>query len=71
MRLMNSDYELAIEIRREYEVNRKVKILDQLREFLHRFINAANSHVELEPFIVEGEKLLRDSDYENDGTPAE
>ena len=68
---MNTDLQKAYQIRREYEVNRKVKILDQLREFLHRFINAANSHVELEPFIVEGEKLLRDADYEDDGTPAE
>ncbi len=71
MRLMNSDYELAIEIRREYNVKRQAKLLNKLTEFLHRFINAANSHVELEPFVVEGEKLLRDSDYEDDGTPAE
>ncbi len=28
-------------------------------EFLQRFLSAADSHVELEPFIVEGEELLR------------
>ena len=70
---MNPDLQKAYEIRREYNVNRQVKLLNQLREFLHRFINAANSHVELEPFVVEGEKLLRDSEYclEDDGTAAE
>ena len=68
---MNTDLQKAYQIRREYEVDRKAKLLIKMREFLHRFINAANSHVELEPFVVEGEKLLRDSDYEDDGTPAE
>ena len=68
---MNPDLQKAYEIRREYEVNKKVKFLDQLREFLHRFINAANSHVELEPFVVEGERLLRETDYDYDGKAAE
>lgn len=31
----------------------------QLTEFLHRFLEAADRHVELEPFIVEGAELLR------------
>ena len=37
---------------------------DTMAEFLHRFLHAANAHVELEPFIVEGETLLRS--VEND-----
>ncbi len=34
-------------------------IIVELSEFLHRFLHAANSHVELERFIMEGEELLR------------
>ena len=68
---MNSDYKKAIDIRKDYDLNKRIKNFEVLREFLHRFIDAANSHVELEPFVVEGEKLLRETDYSYDGVAAE
>ena len=68
---MNSDYKKAIDIRKDYDLNKRIKNFEVLREFLHRFIDAANSHVELAPFVVEGEKLLRETDYSYDGVAAE
>ena len=44
---------------KDFILNRYQDEVDKLTEFLHRFIHAANSHVELEPFVVEGEELLR------------
>ena len=43
----------------EAMLSQKIVHLLALTEFLHRFINAANSHVELASFIEEGEELLR------------
>lgn len=68
---MNPDYKKAMDVRREYDLNKTDKKMRSLREFLHRFINAANSHVELEPFVTEGEELLRQTDYNEDAPPAE
>ena len=33
--------------------------LDDIYEFLQRFIDAADSHVELEPLVMKGRELLR------------
>ena len=68
---MNLDYKKAIDIRREYDLTRTYENNSKLREFLYRFIEAADSHVELESFVVEGEKLLRETDYDYDGQAAE
>lgn len=68
---MNFDYKKIMDIKREYDLNKREKNFSNLREFLHRFIDAADSHVELEPFTVEGEKLLRETDYDYDGVAAE
>lgn len=68
---MGIDLKDALRIRREFDLQKNIKHLNSLREFLHRFINAANSHVELEPFVVEGEKLLHETDYDYDGVAAE
>ncbi|KKK97206.1 hypothetical protein LCGC14_2655090 [marine sediment metagenome] len=44
----------------ETAYSRKINDISRLLEFLHRFIHAANSHVEREPFIVEGESLIKE-----------
>ena len=48
----------------EMRLGETLFFLKRMSEFLHRFIHAANSHVELEPFVTEGEELLRS--IEND-----
>lgn len=68
---MNSDYKKAIDIRREFDLNKKVDNLRTLREFLYRFIKAANSHVELVDLIDEGTRLLEETNYYYDGVAAE
>jgi len=44
----------------ETAYGRKINDVARLIEFVHRFIHAANAHVELEPFIVEGEDLIKE-----------
>ena len=42
----------------ELRLGETLFLLKRMSEFLHRFIHAANSHVELADLIEEGEKLL-------------
>ena len=65
---VQAEYEFAIKIQEDYERDRKLALHPRLCGFLRRFMEAADSHVELEPFIVEGQALLEE--IEDDGTQA-
>jgi hypothetical protein len=62
---LHSEYQLAMKIKDEHDKDFKLKLFPKVCSFLRRFMDAADSHVELEPFIVEGQKLLEE--IEEDG----
>ena len=65
---LHSEYELAIKIKDNHDMQEKIRLFPKVCSFLRRFMEAADSHVELEPFIVEGQELLEEID--GDGIPA-
>ena len=63
---LHSEFQLAIKIKDNHNVQEKIRLFPKVCSFLRRFMEAADSHVELEPFIVEGQELLEEID--GDGT---
>ena len=62
---LDSEYELAMKIKDNHDMQEKIRLFPKVCGFLRRFMEAADSHVELEPFIVEGNKILEE--IEDDG----
>ncbi len=63
---LDSEYELAMKIKDNHNMQEKIRLFPKISRFLERFLEAADSHVELEPFIIEGQALLEEID--GDGT---
>ncbi len=59
---LHSEYELAIKIKDNHDMQEKIRLFPKISRFLERFLEAADSHVELEPFIIEGQALLEEID---------
>ena len=63
---LDSEYELSMKIKNNHDMQEKIRLFPKISRFLERFLEAADSHVELEPFIIEGQALLEEID--GDGT---
>ena len=66
---LHSEFQLAMQIKDNHNMQEKIRLFPKVCGFLRRFMEAADSHVELEPFIVEGQELLEE--IEDDGRAAE